>query len=106
MARVLPFNDFLAVSHQPEREKVRDMVFGDDPWPDPCEFVVWNNEVGEPHLVRVHPDEVRRKTGEDVIWLEGWIVSIDGRPWGPPANRFNARFDSAVQRSAFKIIHH
>lgn len=109
MANSIPFNDTLETAAIPKRWEVQNSVFGYST----CKFTVINYRDKRTHEVEVRVTKVCRVRYSDTLSfsedlrLEGVIVKIDGKDWGPPADDFEANYaEDNPHACNFKIISH
>ncbi len=107
MASALPFNEMLDVVYLPWNLEVIGSFFGRGT----CTFTVVNYRDKKQHEVEVQVTKLSDFRRPSPYWneyrVEGAILKIDGKRWGPPANEFDSRYiEDHPHHSGLKIISH
>jgi hypothetical protein len=105
--RALPFNEMLETAVIPKLFEIKESLFGSGT----CKFTAINYRDKKTHEVKVRVTRVSN-SGQPAVHgrelrIEGIILEIDGKSWGPPANGFDSRYiEDSPRASGFKIVNH
>ena len=105
MARGLLFNQWMPFAEPPDWDALkRSLTAPFGPVPDRlCPIKVVNERTHEVHKIVVQVEKLRR---ENVFVLQGFIIFINGEPWGEPHNRFTLRYDDENSSNCGFMIRH
>ncbi|HLG90638.1 MAG TPA: hypothetical protein VI336_00520 [Candidatus Saccharimonadales bacterium] len=106
MAISLPFNDGLETASVPKIFEITRSLTGFDT----CMFTVINYRDHRTHEIEVQVTRISKIRYSGGAWMrefqiEGDILKIDNKSWGPPAKTFDARYiEDNPRGSIFKLV--